>query len=63
LDLREQASRSPDADVRYAGELLSTAVGDYLQVVREQFLHVDGPMESIASAYAKDHGYEVAHAR
>ncbi len=63
LDLSEQACRSPGADARYAGELLDTAVGDYLHVVDEQFLHVGGSISAIASAYAGDHGQEVAGAR
>jgi Ion channel len=63
LDLSEQAGRSLDGDVRYAGELLATAVGDYLHVVGVQFLHVDGSVKEIAAAYAKDHGHEVATAR
>ena len=63
LDLGEQARRSPGADARYAGELLVTAVGDYLRVVDEQFLHVGGSVGAIASAYARDHGQELAGAR
>jgi hypothetical protein len=63
LDLSEQAGHSLDGDVRYAGELLATAVGDYLHVVGEQFLHVDGSVEATAAAYAQDHGHEVATAR
>jgi hypothetical protein len=63
LDLSERARRSPGADARYAGELLATAVGDYAHVVDQQFLHVGGSVEEIASAYARDHGQEVAGAR
>ena len=63
LDLSDQGRRSPGADARYAGELLATAVGDYLHVVDEQFLHVGGSVEAIASAYAADHGQAVAGAR
>ncbi len=63
LDLSEEGRRSPGADARYAGELLATAVGDYLHVVDERFLHVGGSTRAIASAYAEDHGQEVARAR
>jgi hypothetical protein len=63
LELSERARRSPGADARYAGELLATAVGDYLHVVDEQFLHMGGSVETIASAYAGDHGQEVAGGR
>ncbi|MGY1669119.1 potassium channel family protein [Geodermatophilus sp. SYSU D00710] len=63
LDLGERAGRSPGVDARYAGELLITAVGDYLRVVDEQFLRVGGSVGAIASAYARDHGQEVAGAR
>ncbi|MGY1762433.1 potassium channel family protein [Geodermatophilus sp. SYSU D00779] len=63
LHLSEHAQRTLGADARYAGELLDTAVGDYLHVVDEQFLHVGGPARAIASAYADDHGQELARAR
>jgi hypothetical protein len=63
LDLSEQARRAPGAEARYAGELLATAVGDYLHVVDQQFLHIGGSTRAIASAYAQDHGQQVASAR
>jgi hypothetical protein len=63
LDLSEQARRSPGADTRYAGELLDTAVGDFLHLVDEQFLHVGGSVTAIALTYAEDHGHELAGAR
>ncbi len=63
LDLSERARRAPGADTRYAGELLATAVGDYLHVVNEHFLRIGGSTRAIASAYAHDHGQEVAGAR
>ena len=63
LDLSEQARRSPGVDARYAGDLLATAVADYLSVVDEQFLHVGGSVKAIASAYAGDHGQQVASGR
>lgn len=63
LDLTEQARHSPGADTRYGGDLLATAVGDYLHVVDEHFLHVGGSVRAIASAYAGDHGQEVTGAR
>jgi hypothetical protein len=62
LHLSEHARRTPGVDVRYAGELLGAAVGDYLQVVDEHFLHVGGPARAIVSAYAEDPGQELARA-
>jgi Ion channel len=63
LDLSGTACRSPGADARYAGELLAVALGDYLHVVDEQFLRTGGSVPEIASAYARDHGQELAGAR
>jgi hypothetical protein len=63
LDLADTSGRSPRVDVRYAGELLATAVGDFLHVVDERFLHVGGSVREIASAYAENHGQELAGAR
>jgi hypothetical protein len=63
MDLSDEARRSPVADARYAGELLATAVGDFLHMVDEQFLHTGGSVRGIASAYAEDHGQQVVGAR
>ncbi|MGY1771323.1 potassium channel family protein [Blastococcus sp. SYSU D00813] len=62
LYLSEQARCSPEADTRYAGGLLAAAVGDYLRVVDEEFLHLGSEVQALASAYAADHGQEVADA-
>lgn len=58
LDLAERASRSSDADVRFAGQLLATSAGDFTRVVAEQFLRFGGSVGEIAAAYADDHGHD-----
>ena len=63
LQLGEHAAASADEDIRYAGDLLSQAVADFLHVVDVHFIDVGGPVEAIAAAYARDHGQEVARAR
>ena len=63
LDLTEEALRSPDVDVRYAGRLLEIAIEDYLGVVDGHFLGLHGSMREISVAYAADHGRRLATAR
>lgn len=60
LDLAELARSSPDADVRFAGELLATSAGDFTRAVDDQFLGVGGSVRAVAAAYADDHGYASA---
>lgn len=62
LDLAEEALRSPDGDVRYAGRLLEIAIEDYLAVVDDHFLELGGSVREISAAYADDHGRQVATA-
>jgi hypothetical protein len=62
LDLAEEALRSPDGDVRYAGRLLQIAIEDYLAVVDDHFLDLRGSVREISAAYADDHGRQVARA-
>ena len=56
-DLAEAAGRAPAVDVRLAGDLVAQAVDDYLAVVGEQFLGVEGPVAERMRAYAADHGF------
>lgn len=62
LDMADQAGRSPDTDLRYAGRLLEIAVEDYLAVVDDHFLRLRGSVREISAAYADDHGRRVATA-
>jgi hypothetical protein len=60
LDVADEARRSPDDDVRYAGRLLDVAIEDYLAVVDGHFLDLGGSVREISAAYAEDHGRQVA---
>jgi hypothetical protein len=62
LDLGEEALRSGDAEVRYAGRLLQVAIEDYLTVVDDHFLDLHGSVREISDAYARDHGRRLATA-
>jgi hypothetical protein len=62
MDLAEEALRSPDGEVRYAGRLLEVAIEDYLTVVDGHFLDRGGSVRDISAAYADDHGRRVATA-
>ena len=62
LDVADEARRSADHDVRYAGRLLDVAIEDYLAVVDDHFLDRGGSVREIASAYAEDHGRRVVTA-
>ncbi len=57
LELARAAERSPRADMRFAGTLLDAALGDFAQLLDEQFLRVGGPPQAVLSAYATDHGH------
>jgi hypothetical protein len=59
VDLARAAERSPRADLRFAGTLLETALGDFAQLLDSRFLRVGGPPEAVLRAYAADHGYGV----
>ena len=62
LDIAEEALRSPDPDVRYAGRLLEIAIEDYLGVVDDHFLELRGSVREISAAYADDHGRQLTSA-
>ncbi len=62
LDLAEQARRSADRDLCYAGDLLTVSTEDYLHVIDRLFLHAGGSAREICAAYADDHGHEVVRA-
>jgi hypothetical protein len=62
-DLTDAATRSPVPDVRFAGQLLSHALGDLTRVLDEQFLRSGEPMEGILQAYAAEHGPPVTRTR
>ena len=51
------AQQSPRADLRFAGKLLDTAVGDFAGRLDEHFLRVGGPPRAVLAAYAADHGH------
>jgi hypothetical protein len=59
VDLAHAAERSPRADLRFAGTLLETALGDFAQLLDRHFLRVGGSPEAVLEAYAADHGYGV----
>jgi hypothetical protein len=59
VDLARAAERSPRADLRFAGTLLETALGDFAHLLDSHFLRVGGPPEAVLRAYAADHGYGV----
>jgi hypothetical protein len=62
LDLSDEARDAPDAELRYAGQLLQVALEDYLHVVDDHFLQAGGPPRQICAAYAVDHGRELGTA-
>ncbi|WP_158550766.1 hypothetical protein [Geodermatophilus sp. TF02-6] len=51
------AQTSSRADLRFAGQLLGAAVGDFARLLDEQFLRVGGSLDCVLGAYAADHGY------
>jgi Ion channel len=62
LDLAEEAGRSADPDLRYAGRLLAVSAEDYLRVIDRLFLGSGGSAREICAAYAGDHRHEAATA-
>jgi hypothetical protein len=56
VQLAHAAEGSPRADLRFAGKLLDTAIGDFAHLLDQQFLRVGGPPEAVLTAYAADHG-------
>ncbi len=58
LQIAEAAGRSPDPELRFAGNLLQIAVEDYLHVVDSRYLRVGGTPSELCAAYAADHGRE-----
>jgi hypothetical protein len=62
LDLADEAGRSADPDLRYAGRLLAVSGEDYLQVIDRLFLGGGGSAREICAAYADDHRHEAATA-
>jgi len=57
VKLASAAKRSPRADLRFAGKLLDTALGDFARLVDAHFLRVGGPPRAVLEAYAADHGH------
>ena len=57
VQLAQAAERSPRADMRFAGKLLDTALGDFAAQLDAHFLRVGGPPQAVLSAYAADHGH------
>jgi hypothetical protein len=55
--LADAAGTSPRADMRFAGSLLDTALGDFARLLDEQFLRVGGPPRAVLAAYSADHGH------
>jgi hypothetical protein len=60
LDLAHAAEHSSRADLRFAGKLLELALGDFAQLVDEQFLRIGGTPRQVLAAYAADHGHPAA---
>ena len=59
VELAHAAKRSPRADLRFAGTLLDTALGDLARLLDAHFLRVGGQPKAVLTAYAADHGYGV----
>jgi hypothetical protein len=57
VELARAAERSPRADLRFAGQLLDTALGDFARLLDTHFLRVGGPPQAVLTAYAADHGH------
>ena len=57
VKLASAAERSPRADLRFAGKLLDTALGDFARLIDAHFLRVGGPPRAVLEAYAADHGH------
>jgi hypothetical protein len=57
VQLAQAAERSPRADMRFAGKLLDTALGDFASQLDQHFLRVGGPPQGVLAAYAADHGH------
>jgi hypothetical protein len=57
IELARAAERSSRADLRFAGTLLDTALGDFARLLDAHFLRVGGSPEAVLAAYAADHGY------
>ena len=57
VQLAQVAERSPRADMRFAGKLLDTALGDFAGQLDEHFLRVGGSPQAVLAAYAADHGH------
>ena len=57
LQLAHASERSRRADMRFAGRLLDTALGDFARLLDEQFLRVGGSPQAVLAAYATDHGH------
>lgn len=55
LELAQSAERSPRADLRFAGTLLETALGDLARLLDQHFLQVGGSPREVLTAYAADH--------
>jgi hypothetical protein len=60
LALAEEARRSEEPDLSFAGELLRVSAEDYLRVIDVMFLGVGGSSAQICAAYADDHRHEAA---
>lgn len=60
LALADEARRSADPDLRFAGQLLAVSAEDYLRVIDADFLGVGGSVHDICAAYADDSRHEAA---
>ena len=56
-DLARAAEDSSNTDVRFAGQLLTTAVADLVRILDVNFLRRGGTVPELVAAYAADHGY------
>ena len=56
-ELAAAAGDSSSDDIRFAGKLLDTAVGDFVRILDENFLQRGGTVPELVAAYAADHGY------
>lgn len=56
-ELAQAAGESSSTDLRFAGQLLATAVGDLVRILDANFLRRGGTVPELVAAYGADHGY------
>lgn len=57
MEIAARAGEAPAEEVRLSGAMLSSAVADFGQLLREEFHGTGESTEEVLGAYATDHGY------